>query len=88
MYNKMEVVHYEKPMYCKSGTCSFCGKFSQLCAEFDSDLLEDWEDQNNNPVLCQECDDLCWVHERRVRDTPHTACCCGLSSTIENTNNA
>ena len=82
----MEVIHYENPMHCKSGTCSFCGKFSQLCAEIDAYLVEEW-DKNNNLIMCQECDDICWVHERRVHDTPHTACCCGLSMTIENTNN-
>ena len=80
----MEVIHYEKPLYCKEGTCLFCFKFNTLCTEFEPDLVEDWDDANNNPILCQECDDLCWIHERPVRGTPHTACCCGLFERVEN----
>jgi hypothetical protein len=67
--------HYEK-LYCKSGTCSFCFKVSKLCFEFEPTLHDDWTDENNKPILCQECDDLCWIHERPVINTPHSACVC------------
>ena len=89
------VIHYEKPLVCKEGTCLFCFKYSKLCTEFEPDLVEDWDDENNNPILCQECDDLCWIHERPVQGTPLSACVCehGQASeqeqedAVENTNN-
>ena len=68
----------EVPMYCKEGTCSFCGKFSTLCSDIEQESVENWGDVNNNPILCQECDDLCWVHERPVNNTPSTACVCEM----------
>jgi hypothetical protein len=71
-------IHYEKPLYCKEGTCSFCFKPSQLCFEFEPTLDDDWSDENNKPILCQECDDLCWIHERPVINTPQSACVCEL----------
>ena len=81
MNNQMDnglhgVIHYEKPLFCKVGTCSFCFKYSELCTEFEPDLVEDWDDENNHPILCQECDDLCWIHERPVLNTPLSACVC------------
>ena len=68
-------IHFEK-LYCKAGTCSFCFKVSKLCFEFEPTLDDDWTDENNKPILCQECDDLCWIHERPVLNTPHSACVC------------
>ena len=88
MLNTESPVHYERPLYCKANTCSYCGKSSPLCMELDPDMVEEWEDENNHPILCQECDDLCWIHERPVVDTPHTACCCEMSNTTEANNEA
>ena len=73
--NDVDPIHYEK-LYCKTGTCSFCFKVSKLCFEFEPTLDDDWTDENNKPILCQECDDLCWIHERPVLNTPHSACVC------------
>jgi hypothetical protein len=80
----MEVVHVDPPLYCKNGTCSYCGKYGELCMELEPDMVEEWEDENNKPILCQECDDLCWIHERPVINTPLTACCCEMSNTENN----
>jgi hypothetical protein len=84
MNTNADPIHYEKQLVCKAGTCSFCFKFSNLCADIEIDF---WEDENNHPILCQECDDLCWVHERPVKDAPHTSCVCEIKNIVENTNN-
>ena len=74
--SKDDPVYYdERQLVCSPNTCSFCGKFNTLCSELDKEMIEDWT-KETNPFLCQECDDLCWVHERPVINTPLKACVC------------